>query len=120
MPGWLACLPDAPDAAQSEVHVDSGEHVRRLADDAREATRRNDGQSMPSTPSSAASCAFMRATSPSAWAATPNTRPDCSACSVVSPMGAGGTSMGMLASLAAFSNSAEADSMSPGAMQPPR
>ena len=43
MPGWLACLPDAPDAAQREVHVDGGERVRRLADDAREATRRNDG-----------------------------------------------------------------------------
>ena len=69
---------------------------------------------------SSASCDLMRATSPSACAASPSTRPDWMACSVVSPMAAGGTSMGVLASLAARAKSAEAESMRPGAMQPPR
>ena len=48
------------------------------------------------------SSSFMRATSPSACAAAPMTRPDCTAVSVESPSAWGGTTKGTLESFAAL------------------
>ena len=69
---------------------------------------------------SMSSSALMRATRPSAWAAAPITRPDCTAVSVVSPRTLAGASIGTLESFAARSKSAEAEMMRPGEMVPPR